>query len=303
MLSNNYEANRDEYLKRMSASIVNSSKKEIIDAIKLQHETCDSNNTFRILDVGCADGSLLNVIYCELFATKTQFVGIDVDEFFINKAKEIYGKNPIYFESVSLAKLRDRIQCGLFPKFDVIIFSSVLHEISSYADKDAFSSKPIIESLKLAYDCLNTGGRLIIRDGVRNSSTARCYLRFTENNDSRYMEDFIASFKGEKGEVIRCSTSGCYKLSLGDLQEFLCTYTWGDASWPREVEQQFGILTQQQWFDTITSVGFSIRQIKTFSEDYAAFLNSKVIVTSDQNTIIPLKEILFPIIFITALKI
>ena len=60
---------------------------------------------------------------------------------------------------------------GLFPeKVYAIIFSSILHEIFSYTETEngRFELSSVKEALRNAYDSLNPGGRLIIRDGVKS---------------------------------------------------------------------------------------------------------------------------------------
>ncbi|MBZ5797821.1 methyltransferase domain-containing protein, partial [Burkholderia contaminans] len=51
---------------------------------------------------------------------------------------------------------------------DTVIFSSILHELYSYIERDGkrFNSHTVEAALQSAYRVLAPGGRIIIRDGI-----------------------------------------------------------------------------------------------------------------------------------------
>ena len=83
-----------------------------------------------ILDVGCADGTVTFAL-AKLFPN-VQFLGIDLNENFIKKAKQQVVDEDIKnvkFECVYLRQILNRTE-----RFDSVIFVSVLHEFFSYGE-------------------------------------------------------------------------------------------------------------------------------------------------------------------------
>ena len=70
-------------------------------------------------------------------------------------------------------------------------------------------------------------------------------------------------------------------LSAENAKEFLSTYTWGEGSWNREVQERFGILTESRWKEILRSKGFRIRHCMTSSEEYQKYLEPKIEITSE----------------------
>ena len=70
-----------------------------------------------------------------------------------------------------------------------------------------------------------------------------------------------------------------YLVSEGFLKEFLCKYTRGSESYPREINERFGILTKDEWTSLIKEAGFRIETIVESKEEYEKYLSPKIKIT------------------------
>lgn len=234
-------SNYKVYLERMDKSAAISSKGLILKYVK-----------GRALDVGCGSGVLLR----QLDNAK----GIDLN---INAVEECI-KQGLDAECISLFDLTE--------KFDTIIFSSVLHEFSSYADSGRFGKKPIEAALLQARNNLDYNGRIIIRDGVAGDTypiivTAKS-IEVVEAF-KKYIIDAPMWDKNVKVNIDNLKITAPFNI----LKEFMFTYTWGPESYPREVNEKFGILRPGSWVNLIESCGYKIDYIQYFPEEYEKYLS------------------------------
>lgn len=253
--------NHKRYLNRMQRSAQSSTKSLIpIYATPVQ-----------ILDVGCSDGCLMEAILRE--HPNSIVSGLELNstsaEICRKKGFTVYEKDICEFASSGR-------------RFDCIIFSSVLHEISSYAvnEEERFKVLPIEKALQAAYKLLNPGGRLIIRDGLSfgsnellklNIHTPKVQVAFNRFLKETPIKDY------HTGQVI-----DNYILAPGNcLKEFLFTYTWGEGSWHREVLEQYGILSCKDWINTVQNAGFIISKYSTSPEQYLDYLSKDFSDTPD----------------------
>lgn len=248
------------YLDRMSQSCTTSTK----HLIPFYTIGCNT-----VLDVGCADGTLIKAI--QAVNPTARVVGIDLNQNAVDLATaaglEVYKAN-----------LKD-IGKKLNLKFDCIIFSSVLHEISSYNKEYNFSRTIIGETLALANKSLVEGGRLIIRDGLEDSrfTTNICKLVFAKEESTawfrRFMKETTYPFYPYTDYTIEGTTILC---DCRVAQEFLATYTWGEDSWHREIQEKFCILSEIGWTNDVKEQGFEPIAFMKSKEEYEIYLRDKV---------------------------
>lgn len=258
--------NYEVYLERMAKSCMTSTKRFI------PFYTYGCN---KILDVGCADGSLMEAIK-EVNPTAT-IMGIDLNKNAVIEAR----KKGLKVYNSSLEEVGDWTkQHG---RFDCIIFSSVLHEVSSYAKDWEFTALPVKEILTLANELLAYGGRIIIRDGLEDENWGfahSCHLKFSNVIGIEWFKRFVneTHFKYN----YRYHISGNHVFAGEKLaQEFLATYTWGAESWNREIKEKFCIFTEAEWIRIIEETGFEIKQFMKSKEQYPEYLLPKVQITDD----------------------
>lgn len=70
-------------------------------------------------------------------------------------------------------------------------------------------------------------------------------------------------------------------MSEGFLKEFLCTYTWGEESYSREINERFGILTKDEWLYLLNITGFKIETVVESKEEYEKYLSDKISITNE----------------------
>lgn len=123
---------------------------------------------------------------------------------------------------------------------DSVVFCSILHEVYSYADPP-FSLAAVERVVTAAFAALAPGGRLVIRDGIMPTPGIR-RLRCLAPDVRPTLEVYAAQFAGRPIRYVELAPDRV-ELSTADAMEFLYTYTWGPASFPYEVREQYGILT------------------------------------------------------------
>ena len=203
-----------------------------------------------VLDVGPGGGALLDLI--EKKIPNSDIKGIDLSENVINeltkkKLKEGHMWNIIKGDALNLTKYFAN------NSIDTIIFSSIIHELYSYISYNGkkFNKDTIKVALKEAYSILSINGRIIIRDGIM-SSPVNSYriIEFNDKEDIKKLDRYINDFKGRKITYEKISDNKV-KMLINDAMEFLYTYTWGEESYPLEVQEQFGYFTLDEYINFI----------------------------------------------------
>lgn len=265
-LSHDNQKNYQRYLKRMTDSLKFSSKGLIPSLVK------DGDN---ILDVGCGSGVLLKAI--EDVNPTARLTGIDLN---IDAIKELELNSDYNVYHMNFFDVCDT--------FDTVVFSSILHEISSYDENDdkRFTEIPIKEAFEKTRDILTDSGVIVLRDGLlsdKKHKDNKVIVSFKKPQDEYWLYRFKEDFRGfDKLDIDTSITeidANRNIVSEGFLKEFLCTYTWGESSFPREVQERFGILTEEDWIRLLIETGFEIEQIIKSKEEYEKYLSPKVNLT------------------------
>ena len=77
-----------------------------------------------------------------------------------------------------------------------------------------------------------------------------------------------------------------------DAMEFLYTYTWGEESYPMEVQEQFGYYSPSSYLDMFSRIGnFKVIECKHFlQEGYEEHLLKKIEFYDENRVKIPLPD-------------
>lgn len=266
--------NEEKYLSTMND--VNASTKDTI---------IDHSVGTRIVDVGSGGGVLLDRL--EKKFPDREIIGTDIstnviDALNAKKKKEGHRWNVVVHNFVE----------GPFAEnVDTVIFSSILHEIYSYTEtpNGRFEIDSVKTALKNAYESLNPGGRIIIRDGIKTDSDEVVSIRFKSAEGMEFFENYRNDFKGlkdipdEKKVVSADAGNLTVTGDINFMREFMYTYTWGKQSYAHEVQEQFGYFTLKEYTDFLESIGAKILTARELLESGYPLNLSKYLDFMDQD--------------------
>ena len=249
--------NEEKYLSTMN-TVCESTKYSIIDFV----------SGLKIVDVGSGGGVLLDRL--EIKFPEKEVIGTDISQNVIDalntkKKQEGHRWNVVVHNFVEGA-----FDCPV----DTVIFSSILHEIFSYTEGEngQFDPESVRIALKNAYNSLNPGGRIIIRDGIKTDSDEVCQIRFKSRDGLEFFDNYRNDFKGlkdipdEKKVLERDENELMVSGDINFLREFMYTYTWGKQSYAHEVQEQFGYFTISEYRAFWESLGAKIIEAREFLE-------------------------------------
>ena len=225
--------NEIEYLQTMNSTIVHKSKllKFIVGK--------------NILDVGPGGGALMDLI-SETYPNKNVY-GIDISQ---NVIEELEKKKIKEKKNYTLVKGNALSLEDYFKKnsIDTIIYSSIIHELFSYIEFNGkkFNYDTIKVALKSAFDILPIKGRIIIRDGIKTEKNEKRIIEFKDKSDLNILKRYKKDFKGRDINYDIIDDDKVI-MDVNDAMEFLYTYTWGENSYPMEVQEQFGYFTPKEY--------------------------------------------------------
>ena len=206
-----------------------------------------------VLDVGPGGGALLDLI--ENSGKVERAIGIDISQNVIEELKRKKNEENKNWEIVKgdAFNLKNHFKEN---EIDTIIFCSVIHELFSYIEMEGkkFNHKTVELAMKSCFDVLPSGGRIIIRDGIMSETNKNRIIRFKNKEDIKFLNKYCKDFKGRiiNFKLIDDRT---VQMKENDAMEFLYTYTWGEESYPMEVQEQFGYYTPSEYIEMLQKVG------------------------------------------------
>ena len=241
--------NEDKYLKTMN-DVTSSTKDSIIDYVVGES----------VVDVGSGGGILLDKL--EKTYPDKKVIGTDISANVIETLNQKKNRDGHKWE----VQVHNFVDDTMDPKVGSIIFSSILHEIYSYTETDngRFEIGSVKKALRNAYDSLNKGGRIIIRDGVKTTGSYPLSIRFKTAAGFDFFKNYMNDFKGLKDIPEEKKVSSIDEKTLtvtGDvnfIREFLYTFTWGSESYAHEVQEQFGYFTLGEYKEFFRELGAKI---------------------------------------------
>ena len=256
--------NEMSYLNTMNSTI--RFKTVVLDFIK--GKSC--------IDVGPGGGAMLDLL--ESTKRFDRVVGIDISSNVIEALNKKKAKEKRKWEVIKgdALNLRDYFKKG---EIDTVIFCAVMHELFSYIETDGkkFNHKTIEMAIKSCYDILPVGGRIIIRDGIMSETNKNRIIVFKDENDIKFLDKYCNDFKG-RDITYKKIADNKVMMKENDAMEFLYTFTWGEESYPMEVQEQFGYYTPSGFIDMFKKIGnFKIIECSHYlQEGYEEHLLKKI---------------------------
>lgn len=211
----------------------------------------------------------------------------------------------IYKECTEFLEENPEIQCELIhsdytrymnetnKKFDAIVFCSVLHELYSYVPYmgGKFRKGRPCADLVQAADRLKPGGRLIIRDAIKPACQDSVYVSFRDREMLALAKRFVKEFPAPEFFATQVD-DWMFEMSYANAMEMLYTITWGEESFPFEINEQLGFFDYWDWSQmaaTLSQRGLGLVHFEEYlQQGYVKHLAGKVAITDKNLQDLPL---------------
>jgi len=206
-----------------------------------------------IADLGCGSGTVLELLRRKF--RQSWFVGVDLSPEMVERCKKRFPNTDI--------RRHDITQQIFDPAtVDTIVLCSIMHEVFSY---NGYDYSFIRKTLRRCADALKSGGRVIIRDGLKPAREDVVFLSFL--NEKSY--DAFVKFSLEFGssEIVWRLRDNRVMVSRKDAMEFLTKYIY-EVNWKYEVKEQFGVFTLAGWVDEFRRAGLKVVHQESYLIDW-----------------------------------
>lgn len=244
----------------------------------------------QIADIGCCDGALCRTL-SDFLPPNTKYVGLDLSKEMLDVAREKDTKSNKINSQYVVGNAFD------LPfknnQMDVIIASSIMHELYSYEDEN-YSEKPyskesILHFMQQAYDSLKPGGILIIKDPATPSSDAWESIKVCNaNEDDGAYPPIEDEEELKKADITKLCTLDKLKRFCTDfypaggnvewqgntcimprwlITEFVRHRKWlaTPENWAYEIKENYGTLRPDEMANFAQKVGFDSVKIENIS--------------------------------------
>lgn len=221
----------DRYYERMKSSGD--------DKLKITKFLADGDS---VLDVG-AGGGVLDELLLSTFP-HLQVTALDPSDTAVMRLKKIADQYPGRLNVVQT----DFFEYEADGKYDAVIFCSSLHEIFSYTEYDGARYQPAVISMALdhAAKLLKAdAGKIIIRDGIAADYNPKVLVKYKDKAFYHLARRFEREFTGFPLEIIHTKAGDI--MPYNSMMEMLYTITWGEESFPREVQEWYGYYSLNDW--------------------------------------------------------
>jgi 2-polyprenyl-3-methyl-5-hydroxy-6-metoxy-1,4-benzoquinol methylase len=209
-----------------------------------------------VLDVGCADGALTLALAARYPAV--QFLGIDLDAEFVDQARQNAARTAL--PNVEFRRVYLRQLLAETPRFDCVVFASVLHEFWTYGE--GISS--VLKALADAHELLRPGGTTIIRDMILEEYMWKATLG-VDSMRARITASSHAAILGEFDSYWGRANN------LGGINHFLLKYRYRE-NWARELPEHYVPVSAEQYLAIFTLLGM---QVQTHARYLLPFLRER----------------------------
>lgn len=220
------------------------------DKMKVERLIRQYHNSGNLLDVGCADGSIVSAFALRM--KHWQLYGVDIQEMFIEEAKLRYSHiENLHFQKIHFHEL---LQNDL--RFDAITWMAVGHEIGSYSQ----GIPSILNALGHSANLLKPNGLIVVRDMLLPRQ-----LKESDFMLEKILKKILASersrqfseFEGHWGKV----------TNIQQVIHFLLKYRYVE-NWQSELEENYVIANIEDYTDYFALIGMPVRYLSTYALDF-----------------------------------
>lgn len=255
----------EDYFKYLTQKLDNNLSKnpvvnEVENLIKL---TASYQETVKVLEIGCFTGSLINRIYQNLDSKlkgKVKITGIDSDLEALKRGAKKYSEITFVY-----GQLGENLP--IFPQYDIIILSNILHEIYSENKNQSPKLKvenAIKESVKLLNDC----GYVVILDGIKPENPQKKIILQAKNK--LCLNRFLGFAKEYKALRIKAKVLGGNQIEtvVESLSVFLTKSRYmRESYWEQESNQLYQYFTENDLRKILTELGMEIIKLEQIKFD------------------------------------
>lgn len=284
------EPNLSTYIPLMSTKLkLDENLKFFLTGInKVDTDTKREGKPLEIADIGCCDGALFRSI-SDFLPQNTKYFGLDLSQGMLNEAAE---KDKGKINSTYILGNAFNLPFKESKK-DVIIASSIMHELYSYESKEynekPYSKESILHFMQDAYNCLKPGGVLIIKDPATEGVDPFEKIKITNANkeDGNYpplpenelvkaditklctydkLRRFCTDFYPAKNQISWDENGDCI-MPRWLVTEFVRHRKWlaTPENWEYEIKENYGTLRPDEVADFAHKTGFYPIKIENIS--------------------------------------
>lgn len=227
-----------------------------------------TSNEYIFVDFGCADGVMINAL--NEHYTQSYFFGYDISDSMIELAKSrIMDEDRnfgIYFTTDwnEIVRKIYKINSHKGNRKVVLILSSVIHEIYSYAEGEDDINKfwsMITDSIPFDYICVRD--MMYSNDLDRRCTSINDLFIFKHINQRQYWPiNKISTFERLWTDYF----NGVASDNMKDLVQFLLKYKWV-INWERELKENYFPISVEDFLKKMTK-NFNIKYLERFRVPY-----------------------------------
>jgi SAM-dependent methyltransferase len=197
------------------------------------------NKLYTFVDFGCADGAMINYLY--QIDDINWFIGFDISETMIDLAKTKFNgdnRSDVWFTSnwdEVAQKLEDSKKCN---HQTILILSSVIHEVYSYAKDDSEIDAFWKKVLESDFDYIVVRDMMVSKDTLRTAD----FKDFDKVNTKGFYQNQLNDFEKKYGKI----------NIVKNLIHFLLKYRW-KINWEREVNENYFPIMVEDFLEKMES--------------------------------------------------
>ena len=211
---------------------------------------------FRILEIGCGEGLLLNDI--QKVNPNAECYGIELSENAVKEGKRKYPN--IHFINQDLHVY---FQSPEFERFDIVLSCNVMHELYTQKRREEgvhIAEDYVVTLFEKMRDCLNPVGLFVLVDGVLPDDAKDGTVTFVLTEDgARKYEIIRNSYTFLNEPLPKASAGQPVTVSSIDFEKFIAKSLFAETpDWEIERKESYQYFTRRRLEEIFRTLGFMI---------------------------------------------